>query len=134
MISFAVMNITFLRFRAGLKAQGIPLKTLPYVGSLQPYASYVALFVISLGLLTNGWTTFLRGRFNVQSFFTGYLGIAWFAVFYVGYKVYHKTKFVKASEMDLVTDMDIIAEYEKANGYDKPVELSGWRKTLDYFW
>ncbi|UPL02956.1 hypothetical protein LCI18_013890 [Fusarium solani-melongenae] len=134
MIAFAMMNVTFLRFRAGLRAQGIPLKSLPYVGHLQPYGSYVALVVIVLGLLTNGWTAFLYGKFDTKSFFTGYLGIAWFVIFFLGYKIYFKTKFIKASEMDLHSDMDIIAEYEKANGYDKPVVLTGWRKTIDFFW
>ncbi len=56
---FAVLNwiailISFLSFRRALKAQGIQLQELPYVGFLQPFGSYFALFVSFTVLLFNG--------------------------------------------------------------------------------
>lgn len=59
---FAVLNwiailVSFLSFRRALKAQGIQVRELPYVGLLQPYGSYYAL-VISFAIL------FFNGKFQ----------------------------------------------------------------------
>lgn len=56
---FAVLNwiailISFLSFRRAIRAQGVQLKELPYVGFLQPYGSYFALFISFTILLFNG--------------------------------------------------------------------------------
>lgn len=64
---FAVLNwiailVSFLSFRRALKAQGIQVKELPYVGLLQPYGSYYAL-VISFAIL------FFNGKFSIAPHF-----------------------------------------------------------------
>jgi amino acid transporter len=56
---FAVLNwvailITHIRFRQALKAQGIATSDLPYVGFMQPYGSYFALFISVLVIIFNG--------------------------------------------------------------------------------
>lgn len=56
---FAVLNwvailITHIRFRQALKAQGIAVADLPYVGFLQPYGSYFSLFISLLVIIFNG--------------------------------------------------------------------------------
>lgn len=56
---FAVLNwvailITHIRFRQALKAQGIAVADLPYVGFLQPYGSYFSLFISLLVIVFNG--------------------------------------------------------------------------------
>lgn len=56
---FAVLNwvailITHIRFRQAIKAQGITTADLPYVGALQPYGSYFALFISLLVIVFNG--------------------------------------------------------------------------------
>lgn len=56
---FAVLNwvailVSHLRFRQALTAQGVPMSELPYVGFLQPYGSYFALFISSLIVLFSG--------------------------------------------------------------------------------
>lgn len=56
---FAVLNwvailVSHINFRHALKAQGIKLSDLPYVGLLQPYGSYFALFISSLIVVFNG--------------------------------------------------------------------------------
>jgi yeast amino acid transporter len=56
---FAVLNwiailVSHISFRKALKAQGIELAQLPYVGPLQPYGSYFALFISILVVIFNG--------------------------------------------------------------------------------
>jgi amino acid transporter len=56
---FAVLNwvailVSHIRFRKALKAQGIVTTDLPYVGILQPYGSYFALFISLLVIVFNG--------------------------------------------------------------------------------
>lgn len=56
---FAVLNwasvlISYLNFRRGLKAQGVPIKDLPYVGFLQPYGAYYSLTITILVTLFSG--------------------------------------------------------------------------------
>lgn len=127
------MNVAFLRFRAGLRAQGKSLDGLPCVGPLQPYASYIGLFVLGLGLLTNGWTAFVD-EFDIQVFVTGYLGIRMFFSLFGFYKFWEKTRFQKAADMNLTFGLDRIADYERSHGYDRPVILTSRRKVLDYFY
>ncbi|KIJ47922.1 hypothetical protein M422DRAFT_248504 [Sphaerobolus stellatus SS14] len=66
------------RFRKALKAQGIPLKTLPYRGFLQPYAAYWGICWTLLIVLFVDWEVFLRGKWDHSSFITNYFGIPLF--------------------------------------------------------
>lgn len=134
MINCLLINVTLIRFRAGLAAQARNLRDLPFIAPYQPYASCVAMGVLMLCLLTNGWTAFVGDEFDVQTFVTGYLGILVFAVLFVGYKLWHKTRFVGASEMDLDSGLDAIAAYERRHGYDQKVVLSRWQKVTDAFY
>jgi len=45
--------VSYLFFRKGLKARSIPVSQLPYVGPLQPYGAYYALFVTILVIVFN---------------------------------------------------------------------------------
>jgi len=36
------ISVTYIRFYAGMKAQGLDRKTLPYMSHLQPYAAWYA--------------------------------------------------------------------------------------------
>lgn len=94
--------VTHIRFMAGLRAQGISRKTLPYAAPFQPYGSYIALFVTSLVLFFKGFNVFWP-VFDYRNFITNYIGIPVTAFIYLGWKFYHKTKFISASEMDFTT-------------------------------
>lgn len=83
MITWTGICFTYLRFYAGLKAQGIDRKTLPFASRFQPYAAYFGFFSTiiicfvsrlsgrkchqiradsSPSLQFSGWTVFLPGR------------------------------------------------------------------------
>jgi amino acid transporter len=59
-----------------------------------------------------GYTTFLPGNFTVDDFFTYYMMLLVDPVLFIGWKLWKKTKFIKASEADLVWDKPIIDAYE----------------------
>lgn len=44
LMSWFGIAVTYIRFYAGLKAQGIDRSTLPYYSHLQPYAGWYAVF------------------------------------------------------------------------------------------
>lgn len=93
--------LSYIRFYQGLKSQGISRDSLPYKSPYQPFTAIYGLFWCSVIIFFNGFDTF--GPFNVSNFLTAYIGIIIFFGCYVGCKIWKRTEFVKASEMDLLT-------------------------------
>lgn len=138
------IGVTYLRFYAGLKAQGYDRTKLPYYTRFQPYAAYYAVFmcfficlvcIVKFSILAtltratqqfSGWAVFLKGKWDTATFVTNYLPLILFPILYTGAKIWHRTPIVKASEMDFVSG---IAEIE-ADTYDEPPPRNLWEK----FW
>ncbi|KAH6967479.1 amino acid permease/ SLC12A domain-containing protein [Fusarium venenatum] len=104
---FAVLNwvavlITHIRFRQALKAQGIAITELPYVGFLQPYGSYFSLTVSLLVIIFNGYDAFIP-YFKPETFVLKYLGTLIFVVNVCWWKIRHKTTFWRVTDIDLFT-------------------------------
>ncbi|KAL4875268.1 amino acid permease/ SLC12A domain-containing protein [Aspergillus karnatakaensis] len=104
---FAVLNwiailVSYLHFRRALTAQGVERSALPYAGPLQPYGAYYALGVCFLIMVFNGYDAFIP-RFTASTFVLKYLGIALFGLNWVGWKLYKRTVYWKAEEVDLVS-------------------------------
>jgi amino acid transporter len=130
------ISVTYIRFYAGMKVQGIDRATLPFASRLQPYAAWYATFGCSLICLVgvsgtfhsqvnidpnyltqfSGWSVFLRGNWVTADFITSYLPLAAFPILYLGARFWKRSRPVSASEMDFFTG---IAEIE-ANTYDEP--------------
>jgi amino acid transporter len=68
LINFSVMCLTYIRFHAALKTQGIARETLPYRARLQPYAAWYGLIACSVMAFVGGYTVFLPGHWDVPSF------------------------------------------------------------------
>lgn len=101
-LTWWALLITHLRLMAGFKAQGIDRNSLPYKSPFQPYFGYWSLLVITLVLIFKGFAAFV-GQFDYRCFITNYIGAPIFLALFVGWKFAHKTRFVSASHMDLVT-------------------------------
>ncbi|KAH9865854.1 hypothetical protein J1614_009441 [Plenodomus biglobosus] len=129
LINFSVMCFTYICFYKACKAQGLDRKTLPYVGYLQPYAAYYGLVCTFVMTFVGGYTVFLKGYWDVPSFLFSYLMVMVFPVLYVGWKLLKKTKFVKAEEADLYSDVAEIEEYTR-NFKAKP-ETNMFIRVLD---
>ncbi|OQV01282.1 hypothetical protein CLAIMM_06665 [Cladophialophora immunda] len=117
MINWCVMAVTWIRFNAGLKAQGVNRKEfLPAVSRWQPYAAWYTLCCSFVMLFVQGYGVFKPGNWDTPTFIFNYGLIAVFimarrSVFTV-VKVVKKTKFIKPEEIDFRTDVDIIDKYE----------------------
>jgi len=116
------ISATYLRFYAGLKAQGISRANLPYASKLQPFAAWYALiacFVVCFVRFTllhkvvhrlthgqfSGFKVFLRGHWDTATFVTNYLPLMLFPVLYIGAKLYYKDPVKPSHSMDFVSDI-----------------------------
>ncbi|KAF1934922.1 hypothetical protein EJ02DRAFT_439571 [Clathrospora elynae] len=129
---FAVLNwmailVSHISFRRALKAQGVSLEDLPYVGFLQPYGSYYALIISLLVLLFSGYDTFIP-RFKVDTFILKYIGIVIFIGNVCLWKFLKRSKQWKASEVDLVTGRREFEEMEHKT--DAEWNQGFWKKVL----
>ncbi|KAF7553813.1 hypothetical protein G7046_g6992 [Stylonectria norvegica] len=131
LINFACMCTAYLCFYRALKAQGISRDTLPYKAWFQPYAAWYGLVGTFIMTFVGGYTVFLPldGYWNIPDFLFSYTMVAVFPILYVGWKLIHKTKIHKPEEVDLLKDLDVIAEYE-ANYVPQPA-TNGFNRILD---
>ena len=129
-INHIVISITYIFFHRALKAQGIDRSTLPYRGWLQPYGAYVSTAFLTCVVFCYGYTTFLPGGFTVDSFFTYYTMLLVAPITFFGWKFVKKTKFIKASEADLVWERPQIDAYEAAF---EEVPVGFWTEIVQIF-
>ncbi|KAF2487823.1 amino acid permease/ SLC12A domain-containing protein [Neohortaea acidophila] len=124
-IDYIVMCVTYLRFYAACKAQGLDRRSLPYYGYFQPYAAWIALVWMVVIVLCYGYYSF--DPWNVQDFFIYYAMIIVAVVLFAGWKLIKKTKWLSAHEIDLVWERPTIDAYE-ATFIDEPVSF--WREMV----
>ncbi|KAF8530823.1 amino acid permease/ SLC12A domain-containing protein [Gautieria morchelliformis] len=98
MLNWAGICVTLIRFRGGIKAQGLGLDILLYKGFLQPWTIIIILFA--------DWSVFLKGNWANASFITNYLTVPGFIIMYFGYNYVKGTKIVRAEDTDFVTFVD----------------------------
>ncbi|EJD07463.1 general amino acid permease 1 [Fomitiporia mediterranea MF3/22] len=104
------INLTFIYFYRGKKAQGFDRTKSAYYSGLQPYLSYWGVFWCILFILINGFAVFFD--FNASDFLVAYLDIPLFFLLYFGWKIYKRTKFWKPQDMDFVTGIPTMEETE----------------------
>ncbi|KIJ33448.1 hypothetical protein M422DRAFT_264552 [Sphaerobolus stellatus SS14] len=90
MLNWFGICITLIRFRKGLKAQGLTT----------PMLWWSLAWMI---LIIADWGVFLSGNWDQASFVTNYLPIPVFAILYFEYKFWKKTKIAPFTEIDFVT-------------------------------
>ncbi|OTB20810.1 hypothetical protein K445DRAFT_313291 [Daldinia sp. EC12] len=125
-LSWISIGIASLRFRAGVKAQGKE-HLLPFKNWTYPAGPIIAVVLNSFLVLIQGWSCF-SPKFNAVDFVSYYIELPLFALMFVAWKLIKRTKFKRASEMDLVTDVytkdDIEPEEEGWAGRAK--RIGGW--------
>lgn len=109
--SWFSMNLTYIFFYRGMKAQGFDLTKNAYNNRWQPYVAYWGCGWTMFFILINGFAVFF-GKFDVSGFFVAYVNIPIFLILYFGYKIVKKTKIWKPSEMDFVTGIPSMEETE----------------------
>jgi len=114
LLTWAGICFTYTRFHAGMKAQGISRSSLPYHAKLNNgcFAARYALTLICIILFFSSYTVFLKGQWDAPTFITNYLPLFLAPLLWIGWKLFKRTKFVRAYEMDFVTDIDWIEAEE----------------------
>lgn len=107
-ITWLCIAVTYLRFRAGMKAQAIAQASLPWKSRFSTAAAWWIILVISCVLLFSGWPVFRSGHWNTAQFFGNYLPVVIFGLVYGGFRVGTKSRFVRAKEMDFASDLEQI--------------------------
>ncbi|KAF8997849.1 amino acid permease [Cyathus striatus] len=118
--------LTYIRFHAGMKAQGYDRTDLPYASKLQPFAAWYAMVFCVVICFFSGWSVFLKGNWAVDTFVTNYIPLVLFPILYIGSKLYYKQPTIKPEEMDFQSDIDEI----EANTYDDPPP----KNKIETFW
>ncbi|KAL4893597.1 amino acid permease/ SLC12A domain-containing protein [Aspergillus ambiguus] len=132
LIGWIVIEATYLRFYAGLRAQGHSRGKLPYRSPLQPYTAIATLFMVFMVVLFSGFDVFTKGNFTASGFLTSYLNIAIFAGLYIFFKIWLKSKVIPLTEIDFQSEFDSM-EHEKVDGDYIPHEGFGqpwWKKLI----
>ncbi|THH16695.1 hypothetical protein EW146_g3987 [Bondarzewia mesenterica] len=110
--TWASLNLTFLRFckYRGFKVQGLDRTKLIYYSKLQPWLAIWGLFWTCLFILINGFEVFFN--WSTSLFLTSYINVPLFFLLYFGWKIFKRTKFWRAKDMDFVTGIPSLEETE----------------------
>jgi amino acid transporter len=135
-ITWMVIAITYLRFHAGMTAQGLSRKeTLPWKLPFDAtwYMACWVVLIISIICLFSGWTS-LR-TWDPSSFFSTYTPIIWTALFFIGFKLYWRTPFIRADEMDFVTGIEEIEQDARdCDAQDELVKDAPIGQRIKHWW
>ncbi|KAJ6148080.1 general amino acid permease Gap1-Penicillium chrysogenum [Penicillium chrysogenum] len=128
-------------FRRAWKKQGHSLDELAFRSQPGVIGSWVGFIFNCLVLVAQFWVGFapigyadMTSQEIAYKFFSVYLAAPVVLICYIGYKIMYKTKFVRTSEVDLVTgrrDLDIqhLIEQEMAEQREWPK----WKKVYKFF-
>ncbi|CAF1141514.1 unnamed protein product [Adineta steineri] len=110
-IVWAVICLTHIQFRRGLKAQGVNINDLPFRAMWYPYGAYFGFAANVFLIFFQGYTTVLP-PFNIISFTVSYILIPVFLILFFGYKFWKKTRWVQPSQMDIWSGRRAVSEEE----------------------
>ncbi|KAG8526707.1 uncharacterized protein KY384_008136 [Bacidia gigantensis] len=109
------VSLAYIKFHAALKAQGID-RSLPFNqetnpnglvfrSPFQPYTAWFSLSFFALVTVFNGFYVFPSPtrKFDRDGFITNYVGIPIYFALLIFWKVFKRTKWVKAEEADIFT-------------------------------
>lgn len=108
-----------------MQHQGIPRSSLPFRAPFQPYLAWFSCLFSSVVAFFNGFDCFFPGKFSAKSFIPPYIDIPIFAALFLGYKLYHRTKFVKLEEMDFFSGKEEADRLEDTWEEVKPRNMLG---------
>jgi amino acid transporter len=102
------ITIAYIQFRKALAAQNVDRSTLIFRSKFQPYTAYGALIFFVVIVLFNGFAVFTHNKdgssnWSIQDFVTAYVVIPIYLAFFLFWKIFKRTSFVKPAEADIWT-------------------------------
>ncbi|GAA5865126.1 hypothetical protein JCM8547_007721 [Rhodosporidiobolus lusitaniae] len=127
LLAWMTLSFTFIRFYRGCKVQGVSRESFPWMSPFQPYTAWVG-FIGSLVItLASGFSVFLKGNWDTQNFIASYIGIVLYIVPIIGWKVFKRSKFVRARDMDLFS-----GRLDSSKLPEPKMPTTWWGKFLDW--
>lgn len=132
--------LAHIRFRRAWKVQGHSLDELSFRSQAGVIGSWVGFIFNCLVLVAQFWVGFapvdygeMTGSDRVNDFFNEYLAVPVVLAFYILYKVYTRSPFMRAKDMDLRTgrrDLDIqhLVEEERTKRAKWPI----WKRVYKF--
>jgi len=117
-ITWWTILLSYLRFYYGLKKQGLSRSEFPYKAPLQPWLSWYGLIFFTLIIILNGFQVFLKGNWNISTFFAAYITLPIFFICWAGWKIIKRTKVVPLAEIDFDSgrrELDELEARDKEN-------------------
>lgn len=140
LVSWSTLLLNHIRLKKALQRQNIPYSELPWHHGWTIYSSYAALVMCIVILFTGGFAVFTSGRWNVSSFISSYFDIPLVIVFFLGWKLIKKTKWVKLEDLPLQEAIDQAkARADQAKLYQEAEDaLQGryksWLRYISWIW
>ncbi|RAL05715.1 putative general amino acid permease (Agp2) [Aspergillus ibericus CBS 121593] len=110
---FIVLLIALLSFLQVSNGSAVVLNWFVNLSLGQPYVAYIALVSTFVMTFVGGYTVFLPGNWDLPTFFFSYTMIGVFPILYIGWKLWHRTKFLSPEEIDISTGVDEIEQYTR---------------------
>jgi amino acid transporter len=135
--------LAHIRFRQAWKKQGHTLDELAFTSQVGVIGSWVGFILNVLVLIAQFWTAawpigysvnYPTADLRVQNLFLAYLAFPVVVAFYIPYKLYYKTPFMKTSDMDLQTgrrELDTAAMIE-ADRVER-MQMPRWKRIYKIF-
>ncbi|KAI8379092.1 amino acid permease/ SLC12A domain-containing protein [Radiomyces spectabilis] len=127
LITWISIAITHVRFRMGYKAQGRPMKNLPYKAPFFPLTDAFVIVIGAIVVCGQGYQTFYA-PIDAKNVVASYICLIVAVALYVGHKIFRRPAFVKKCDMDFDTgtwkepvfDTGVDDEKYNADGTLKP--------------
>lgn len=134
--NMALQQIIYIRFRAGVTAQGVDRSKFPFFKKHQLVWSWIALVGYVLLFLFNGFPVFTKGRWSIRDFIFAYLTLVIILVLYFGHKAWSVArggswKIRTPEQVDLDTDR---AEVDRDEETYPPYGTSRKDKFMHWLW
>lgn len=100
-IAWLGIAVSHYKFRKAFIAQGHSLSELKYKAKFYPFGPIFAALLCLFIILGQNYAAFTADTIDWFGIAVSYIGIPFFLVFYIGYKIAKKTKMVKPEEADL---------------------------------
>ena len=98
-IAWLGIAVSHYRFRKGYVLQGGDLSKLPYRSPFFPYGPLFAFVLCMLIMLGQNYEAFIGGAIQWESVIATYISIPIFLAVWLGYRIVHKTHFVRYEDM-----------------------------------
>jgi lysine-specific permease len=100
-IAWLGIAICHYRFRKGMQAQGMSLDVLPYRARWFPFGPLFAFGLCLAIMLGQNYPALLGETVNWSGLAATYISLPLFFAIWLGYRLKHRTRFVRETEMKL---------------------------------